>query len=169
MRRWGLVPSWAKDPSFGARTINARSETAAEKPAFRAAMRSRRCLVPVDGFYEWTAAEDGGRQPWHVRRRDGTPFALAGLYEHWGAGERTIESFTILTTEANEVLRPLHDRMPVVVAPADFAAWLDPETKDAGRVKPLLRPAPPEAMEAVRVSRWVNDARHDDARCVVPA
>jgi len=146
MRRWGLVPPWAKDPSFGARTINARSESAAEKPAFRAAMKSRRCLVPVDGFFEWTAAEDGGRQPWHVRRRDGTPFALAGLYEHWTAGERTIESFTILTTDANEVLRPLHDRMPVVVAPADFAAWLDPDAKDVGRVRPLLRPAQPEPM-----------------------
>lgn len=168
MRRWGLVPPWAKDPSFGARTINARAETAAEKPAFRAAMRSRRCLVPVDGFYEWTG-EAGARQPWHVRMRSRGTFALAGLYEHWAKGEDVRETFTILTTDANDVLRPLHDRMPVVVAPADFATWLDPDLRDAERLRPLLRPYPPEEMEAVRVSRWVNDPRHDDAGCLEPA
>ena len=162
--RWGLVPSWADDPAIGTRMINARSETAASKPSFRSAMRARRCLVPADGFYEWQLV-DGAKQPSLIRRGDRRPFAFAGLWESWTRGDRSLETFTILTTEPNEVLRPIHDRMPVIVAPADFAAWLDPDARDAAVVAPLLRPCDPAGWEAVPVSRYVNDPRHEGPAC----
>ena len=165
--RWGLVPSWADDPAIGNRMINARAETAAAKPSFRAAMRSRRCLVPADGFYEWMS-EGGAKQPVHVRRTDRSVFAIAGLWETWTKGERPLETFTILTTEPNDILRPVHDRMPVILAPADFALWLDPETRDADRVAPLLKPCPPQGWEAVPVSRFVSDSRHEGPACLEP-
>jgi putative SOS response-associated peptidase YedK len=168
LRRWGLVPAWADDPRMGVRLINARAETAAEKPAYRAAFRQRRCLIPADGFYEWSggAAE---RMPYHVALADGAPFGMAGLWERWqgGAGE-TIESCSILTTEANESVRTLHDRMPVILAPADYALWLDPELRDPARLAPLLRPWSAD-LRLRRVSRRVNDARLDEPGLLDPA
>lgn len=166
--RWGLIPFWAKDPGIGARMINARSETAAEKPAFRAAFRRRRCLVLADGFYEWQK-ENGGKQPFYIRLRDGQPFAFAGLWESWkGEGETVIESCTLLTTQPNDLIHPLHNRMPVILHPRDYALWLDPEMQAAERLKPLLRPYPFEEMVAYPVSRFVNKPQNDDPRCIEP-
>jgi putative SOS response-associated peptidase YedK len=165
--RWGLVPSWAEDPSIGNRMINARSETAAGKPSFRAAMKSRRCLVPADGFYEWKVV-DGGKQPMHVRRRDRAVFAFAGLWEVWTKGAEPLETFTILTTGPNDVLRPIHDRMPVILAKDDWPLWLDPDGKDAAAVAPLLRPCPGDGWEAVPVSRFVNNPRNEGPGCLEP-
>lgn len=166
--RWGLIPFWANDPGIGARMINARSETAAEKPAFRAAFRRRRCLVLADGFYEWQK-ENGGKQPFYIRLRDGQPFAFAGLWESWkGEGETVIESCTLLTTQPNDLIHPLHNRMPVILHPRDYALWLDPEMQAAERLKPLLRPYPFEEMVAYPVSRFVNKPQNDDPRCIEP-
>jgi putative SOS response-associated peptidase YedK len=128
--RWGLIPSWATDPAIGSRMINARSETAAAKPAFRAAMRDRRCLIPADGFYEWQK-QGRHKQPIFIHRGDDAPFAFAGLWEHWSdAQQQALETFTILTTAAKEQLRPLQERMPIILDPDDYAAWLDPALTD---------------------------------------
>jgi putative SOS response-associated peptidase YedK len=165
---WGLIPFWAQDPSMGARLINARSETAAEKPAFRAAFRRRRCLVVADGFYEWQK-QNGGKQPFYIRLRDGRPFAFAGLWEHWqGQDGSVIESCTLLTTEPNELMRPLHNRMPVILHPKDYDLWLDRAVEDARLLQPLLRSYPSMEMEAYAVSRWVNSPQNDDPRCIEP-
>jgi len=160
---WGLVPSWADAPKIGNRMINARAETAADKPSFRTAMRRRRCLIVADGFYEWKTMGKR-RQPMFIHLRDGRPFAFAGLWEAWeGAGHSTLESCTILTTAANDLVRPIHDRMPVIVAAADYARWLDPAVQQAEAVAPLLRPYPAEEMEAYAVSPRVNSPAKDDA------
>jgi putative SOS response-associated peptidase YedK len=143
--RWGLVPSWAKDPRIGNSLIIARSETVAEKPAFRAAFKARRCLIPTAGFYEWVANGGRHKQPYHLRGKGGQPFALAGLWELWREDGQPVETCTILTTEANGVVRRLHDRMPVVVAPGEFAAWLDPHTPPT-ELHALLRPYPADEM-----------------------
>lgn len=164
---WGLIPFWAKDPSIGARMINARSETVAEKPAFRAAFRRRRCLVLADGFYEWQKL-NGGKQPFYVCFRDRQPFAFAGLWEHWEGPEGAIESCTLLTTEPNDLLRSLHNRMPVILHPTDYALWLDPAVEEPDRLQPLLLPFPAEEMDAYPVSRWVNRPQNDDPRCIEP-
>jgi putative SOS response-associated peptidase YedK len=168
MVRWGLIPGWAKDPAIGNRLINARSETAAQKPAFRAAFRQRRCLVPADGFYEWQKL-GRRKQPHYIRMRQGGPFAMAGLWERWQDPEGTaIESCTLLTTAANELLRPLHDRMPVILSPDEFSMWLDPEITDAARLKALLRPYDPTEMAAHPVSTLVNSPANDSPACVEP-
>ncbi len=166
--RWGLVPRWARDPSMGARLINARAETAAAKPSFREAFRSRRCLVPANGFFEWQKLP-GGKQPWLVRFADRRPFALAGLWERWTPPEGTpLETFTILTTEPNAVVAPLHGRMPVILPPEAWDPWLDPALRDPGRLAPLLRPCPPEGMETFPVSRLVNSPANDSPECAEP-
>ncbi|MCW5729223.1 MAG: SOS response-associated peptidase [Alphaproteobacteria bacterium] len=165
--RWGLVPFWAKDADIGARMINARAETLAEKPAFRDAFRKRRCILPADGFYEWQAAE-GRKRPHLIRRRDGRPLAFAGLWESWrGAGAEPLETFTIVTTDANETLRPIHERMPAILEEADFGLWLA-ATSDAARLRALLRPAGKDILEAIEVSTRVNNVRNDDAACAAP-
>jgi putative SOS response-associated peptidase YedK len=166
MLRWGLVPSWAKDPKIGARLINARSDTVAVKPSFRAAFRKRRCLVPADGFYEWRA---GGKlkQPYRVTLADGEPFAMAGLWESWRANTSdAIESFCILTTSANERLAEIHDRMPVILHEADFEAWLG--SKDEAKALAVLRPYPAERTAYYAVSRRVNSPKFDDPECIAP-
>lgn len=168
LRRWGLIPRWAKDPSIGSRMINARAETVAEKPAFREAFRLRRCLVPADGFYEW-AAGSSPRQPYHIRLADGSPFAMAGLWERWAPpGGEAIESCTLITTRANERLAGVHDRMPVILEPESYGPWLDPELREAGPLLPLLRPLSGERITLGAVSRRVNDPRCDDASCAEP-
>lgn len=165
--RWGLVPFWAKDIAIGARLINARAETLAEKPAFRDAFRKRRCLLPADGFYEWQAVESRKR-PYLIRRRDGRPLAFAGLWESWrGGGEAPLETFTIVTTEANGTLRPIHGRMPVIVEEEAFALWLSPPSDGAG-LRELLRPAREDLLETIEVSTRVNNVRNDDAACAEP-
>jgi len=165
--RWGLVPHWAKDLKVGSRMINARAESAAKSPAFRNAFRQRRCLVPADGFYEWRKLPGGTKQPYRITLKAGL-FAFAGLWEAWHdpAGE-TVRTFTILTTDANELLMPIHDRMPVILAPADYDAWLGAE--DPAAVQALLQPFPAAAMVATPVSARVNNVRNDDAACIAPA
>jgi putative SOS response-associated peptidase YedK len=168
MRRWGLVPGWARDPRVGNRMINARSETVAERPAFRTAFRVRRCLVPADGFYEWTGGR-GPRQPYHIALADGAPFAIAGLWERWSRqGEDVIESCTLLTTRANERVAAVHERMPVILETEDYERWLDPALRDPDPLRDLLRPFPAERLALHAVSLWVNDPRHDDPSCVAP-
>jgi len=171
--QWGLIPFWASDPAIGGRLANARAESAVDKPAFRAAFRRRRCLIPADGFYEWQAPERGTRkQPWFVHRVDGDPFALAGLWERWepkqkGTGDEVIESCTVLTITPNALMAPIHDRMPVIVAPAAYAAWLDPET-DAAEARALMAPWDPAGWTAHRVGTRVNSVANDDAACAEP-
>jgi putative SOS response-associated peptidase YedK len=163
---WGLVPSWADDPKIGNRMINARAETAADKPSFRTALRRRRCLIVADGFYEWKTVAKR-RQPMFIHLRDGRPFAFAGLWEAWeGADHSALESCTILTTAANELVRPIHDRMPVIIAPRDYAQWLDPNVQQAEPIAPLLRPYPAEEMDAYAVSPRVNSPTRDDEACL---
>lgn len=164
--RWGLVPSWARDPAIGGRLINARSETVREKPSFRDAFRRRRCLIPASGFYEWMRVERG-KQPYYVRMRDGRLFAFAGLWERWNGPEgRVLESCTILTTGANAVLAPIHDRMPVILDRAEYGRWLEPAPGDPDRLSRLLVPFPPEEMTAYPVSPRVNSPSADDAECI---
>ena len=165
MFRWGLVPSWAKDPEIGARMINARAETAPEKPSFRSAFRRRRCLIPADGFYEWRR-EEGGKQPFYIRMNDGRPFAFAGLWESWNDGE--IRSCTILTTSANDLVGEVHERMPVILPAEERDAWLDPEAEGEELVS-LLGPYGGNDLETFPVSRFVNSPRNNDERCVQPA
>ena len=177
MLRWGLVPHWADDPRIGNRMINARSETVATMPAFRDAFRLRRCLVPADGFYEWMTTEGGepgkrgkaSKTPYWIHRPDRAPFAFAGLWERWRspAGER-LNTFTILTTSASERIRPLHDRMPVVIRPEHWSIWLDPNT-DAASLRALLEPAPDAFFDAWPVSKAVNSPEVDDPICVLPS
>ncbi|MDE0377613.1 MAG: SOS response-associated peptidase [Rhodospirillales bacterium] len=174
MLRWGLIPAWAKDPAIAWKLINARSETAAEKPSFRSAFRQRRCLIPADGFYEWQR-RDGNKQTWLFGLPDDAPFAFAGLWEQWripeGAAltgslaERnpgdTVETCTILTTAANDTVAPVHGRMPVILPPDAWGPWL------AGEDVPLA-PYPADAMTAHPVSTLVNRAANEDPRCVEP-
>jgi len=165
--RWGLIPSWVKDPSIGNRLINARGDTVADKPAFRTAFRQRRCLVPADGFYEWQA-RPGGKQPYRIGLADDGLFAFAGLWEWWKSREgESLETYTIITTDANDLLRPIHGRMPVIIDEGDHARWLDPKTAPAA-AKELLNPFPSERMRAVPVSRRVNNVRNDDPDCIAP-
>ena len=164
--RWGLVPAWAKDPAMGARLINARAETAAEKPAFRAAMRARRCLVVADGFYEWQRT-GRAKQPHFFQLRGGRPFAFAGLWEAWRRPDNApLETCTLLTTEANELVRPIHDRMPVILPRTAYDAWLDPAVASPDTLAPLLAPYPSGEMEARAVSPFVNSPTHDSPECI---
>jgi putative SOS response-associated peptidase YedK len=163
LMRWGLVPFWAKDVKIGYRMINARSETAAQKPAFRAAMRSRRCLIPATGFYEWQRNLPGNRkQPYFITLRSGEPMAMAGLWEQWKSpeGER-IESCAILTTDANDLMRPVHDRMPVILDAPEFAGWLSREADDPANLQALLKPYRSDAMQRKPISSLVNSPRND--------
>ena len=166
--RWGLIPRWAADPAIGNRMINARAETAAEKPAYRDAFRRRRCLVAADGFYEW---QRSGRrkQPYFIGMRDDGPFGMAGIWESWQGPDQTkIESCTILTTEPNSLVEPIHNRMPVILAPQDYGSWLDPAGQDSQRLVELLRPYAGEAMTAHPVSSLVNSPANEDPRCIEP-
>jgi putative SOS response-associated peptidase YedK len=167
--RWGLVPSWSKGPDNRYSMINARAETVATKPAYRNAFTHRRCLIPTEGFYEWKQ-EGGAKIPFLIRRKDGEPFGMAGLWERWhGKDDETVESCTVIVTEANALVRALHDRMPVVLAPEDYAAWLDPENRDAEGLRTMLRPAAPEGWELRQVSRNVNNPKNDNPDLIDPA
>jgi len=164
--RWGLVPSWAKDLSIGNRLINARAETAAEKPSYRNAFKRRRCLVIADGFYEWKR-EGQGKTPMYIRMRDGRPFAFAGLWESWRpAGGEELRSCTILTTTPNRLLAPIHDRMPVILPRECYDRWLNPAADDPAALRELLRPSDPDALEAYAVSSLVNSPANDRPQCI---
>jgi len=165
--KWGLVPFWAKEPKIGYKMINARAETVATKPAFRAAFRHRRCLICADGFYEWKPTKQG-KQPYHIRLIGGQPFAFAGLWEHWEREDQTIESCTVIVTDANELVNPIHDRMPVILSPDNYDRWLDPTNTDISELQQLLRPFPADEMESYPVSKAVNRAGQDDPRMIEP-
>jgi len=166
--RWGLIPSWSKDPAIGNRLINARAETVQEKPSFRNAFRRHRCLIPTNGFYEWQRQERG-KQPYFVRMRDERIFAFAGLWDRWESpDDGVIETCAILTTAANAVLSPIHGRMPVILPQAEYARWLDPALKDPDSLSPLLVPFPPEEMLAIPVNPRVNAPSTDDEKCIAP-
>jgi putative SOS response-associated peptidase YedK len=165
--RWGLVPFWAKDPKFGYSTINARAEEAASKPAFREALKKRRCVVPADAFYEWqrgnTNTQPKTKRPFAFALTSGEPYAFAGLWDRWqGKDNEVLETFTILTTDPNELMEPVHNRMPVILEPKDYERWLDPEATARPPVD-LLRPYPADCMRSWPVSGRVGNVRNNDA------
>lgn len=167
---WGLIPSWADSPSIGNRMINARAETVHQKPAFRHSFRSQRCLVPADGYYEWQKQADGKKQPYLFHLPGGEPFAFAGLWEHWQSREPdgpVIESCSLITTAANALASTVHDRMPVILDPRDYDAWLDPQAEPA-RLQQLLVPFADDFLVAEPVSTYVNKPTNDDSKCVEP-
>lgn len=166
--RWGLIPTWAKDSKMGARMINARAETLAEKPSFRSAFKRRRCLVLADGFYEWKRLETK-KQPYYFQLQDKQPFAFAGLWEQWqSSDDEKIISCTIITTDANELLQPIHERMPVILQERDYEKWLDPQLQNTELLQELLQPYPPDKMNAYAVSTKVNNPLHSSPECIAP-
>jgi putative SOS response-associated peptidase YedK len=167
--RWGLIPSWVKDPRAFKMLINARSESAVDKPSFRAALRHKRCLVPADGFYEWTGGA-GAKRPHLIRPRGRGPMGMAAIYENWlGADGSEIETMAILTTAANKAVSALHDRMPVIIAPEHFDAWLDCRSGTATEIAHLLAPAPDDGLDIVEVSRKLNNPRNEGPEVQEPA
>ncbi len=164
--KWGLIPSWAKDNKIAASLINARAETVAEKPAFRAAFKRRRCLVPADGYYEWKKIDAKTKQPYFIRRRDDQLFAFAGLWEHWEKGSEPVETFTIITTDANPLTQSVHDRMPVILNPDEFDLWLDPEFEGKEHLQSLLKPYDDNLLTMYPVSRTVNSPKNDSPECI---
>lgn len=166
--RWGFLPSWVKDPKTFTPVINARGESVIDKPAFRAAMKRRRCLIPADGFYEWQKAGDRKR-PYFVRARSGAPLAFAGLWETWaGPNGEELETAAIVTTRANRSLSPIHDRMPVIVPPEAFGLWLNNAEVDATTAAALIQPAPDDLLEAYEISTAVNRAANDSPKLIEP-
>lgn len=167
--KWGLIPFWAKDPTGGARLINARSESVATKPAFRSAFKSRRCLVPADGYFEWVKAGKKKRPYW-IRMSDGRPFLMAGLWERWRdksiEDAKPLETFTILTTSANELTKSVHDRMPVILSPNDYDRWLDPAVQDKDDLSYMFEPFESGDMQMDPVNDRVNSVRNDDPQCI---
>lgn len=170
LARWGLVPSWAKDINLGYSTINARAETVASKPAFRSAFRHRRCLIPADGYMEWQAQAGSKRkQPWYITLKSREPMAFAGLWEHWTSPEgEGLESCCVIVTEANDLMRPIHDRMPVLLDPETWDPWLEPEAHDPSSLVALLKPYPAEAMTAWPIGARVNSPKNDSPECLEP-
>lgn len=164
MLRWGLVPFWAKDKSIGNRMINARAETLAEKPAYKGPFSKRRCIVPANGFYEWKK-QGSVKQPYFISHGGDQPFGMAGLWARWRDREKndeTLETFTIVTTTPNEAVAPLHNRMPAIIDPENFTAWLDPENHDTASLQNLLLPSPAEPITVWPVSRQVNNPKNDE-------
>jgi putative SOS response-associated peptidase YedK len=168
LMRWGFIPSWAKDPHSFSLIVNARGESVNEKPAFRNAMKRRRCLLPADGFFEWKA-ETGRKRPYFVRHRGGGPLAFAGLWETWmGPDGEEVDTVCIITTRANALVAPIHDRMPVIIAPEAFTLWLDSDHVDAMTAAALIAPAPDHLLEAHEVSLAVNRAANDSPALIEP-
>jgi len=169
MLRWGLIPSWAKDSKMGNQCINAKAETVAEKPSFRSAFKKRRCLVVATGFYEWKV-HGKQKQPMWIGLKSKGLFAFAGLWEHWKPAEgEPLETCTIITMEPNELMKPIHNRMPVILTPHDYDRWLDPTMQEVETVKSLLRPFTSDELVAYPVSTLVNNPRHDAPQCLEPA
>jgi putative SOS response-associated peptidase YedK len=167
---WGLIPMWAKDPAIGNKLINARGETLEEKPAFRSSLKYKRCLILADGFYEWKGAEGKKvKTPFFIHMKDRKPFAFAGLWDSWNSPDGSlIKSCTIITTEPNELTGIIHNRMPVILHPRDYAKWLDPSPQTPDQLKPLIKPYPAELMDAYPVSTLVNTPANDTPELVVP-
>jgi len=170
--RWGLIPAWAKDPSIGSKLINARAETLAEKPAFRAALKRRRCLIPADSFFEWPAGPDGRKRPIRVTLASGEPFAFAGLWAEWRPPDapngEALRTCTIVTCAPNDLMARYHHRMPVILTPEAEGVWLDPRVEDPAVLLPLLAPYPADLMTAYAVSPAVNSPANDSPQLVLP-
>jgi putative SOS response-associated peptidase YedK len=166
LAHWGLIPYWADDPKIGSKMINARGDTVAEKPAFKKSFRQRRCLVVTDGFYEWQQTGGPKKQPFYIKLKNDGPFAFAGLWDRWKHGATPIESCTIITTEPNALMEPLHDRMPVILPREAYGFWLDPAVQEPERLQPLLCPFPAGEMTAYPVSTLVNNPRNEQAECI---
>ncbi|MHA1211469.1 MAG: SOS response-associated peptidase [Candidatus Heimdallarchaeota archaeon] len=165
--KWGLIPFWAKEPSIGTRMINSRSETITEKPSFKTAFKNHRCLIPVDGFYEWQKTKVGPKQPYFIRMKDKQPFALASIWDCWKSPEEQIvESCSILTTEPNSIIEPIHKRMPVIIDQKDFDQWLNPENIAIDDLKALLKPYDAIKMDAYPVSVYVNSPSNKGEKCI---
>lgn len=164
--RWGLVPHWSREEKPKYSTINARAETVADKPTYRDAFKRKRCLIPATGFYEWKQL-DGGKVPYHIRLPDGGLFAFAGLWEHWEKEGAGFDSCSIIVTEANEIMRPIHDRMPVILNPAQYNTWLNTGRSNRAQLQALLLPYA-GTLETRPVSRYVNSPKHDDPSCIAP-
>lgn len=163
--KWGLIPSWAKDPHIGNKLINARCESVHEKPAFRQAIRTRRCIIPASGFYDWTHTDK--KIPFYVSMADGSPMAFAGIWDSWKAPDGSrLESFTILTTNANSLIAPIHDRMPVILHPAEFVLWLDRDITEPEKLTRLYQPYPSDLLRAWPVSSVVNSPRNETPACI---
>lgn len=167
MLRWGLIPRWAKDPKSGPAPINARADTVAEKPMFKGLLKSRRCIVPADGFFEWKT-EGKKKLPVYFQLRDRRPFGLAGLWEQWKGPEEVIESVTLMTTEPNDLVAAIHNRMPAILPPEAYTAWLEPALTDLAALLSLLGPFPASEMIATPVSTRVNAPTFDDPACIEP-
>jgi putative SOS response-associated peptidase YedK len=167
--RWGLVPSWSRDPAIGNQMINARCETLDQKPSFKQLLARNRCLIPADGFFEWVRIGKG-KIPMRVRMRDQKPFTMAGLWDLWSDPDgEMLYSFTIITVPANKLLRPIHDRMPLILDPGVANQWLDPNSIDRRFMSAWMKPFPSELMEFYEVSRLVNDPKNDSLECIEPA
>ncbi len=166
--RWGLVPYWAKDPGIGHKMINARSEGIEGKPSFKTPLRKRRCVVMADGFYEWRKADKKTKIPYYFRLKSQEPFGFAGLWDIWEKDGQALKTFTIITTEPNELMQPIHSRMPVILKESDEAKWLDPEITRPEDVLPILKPYPSDDMEYFEVSTIVNSPKNDVAECIMP-
>jgi putative SOS response-associated peptidase YedK len=168
---WGLIPMWAKDPAIGNKMINARGETLEEKPAFRSSLKYKRCLILADGFYEWKGSEGKKvKTPFFIHMKDRKPFAFAGLWDSWSSPDGSlVKSCTIITTEPNELTGIIHNRMPVILHPRDYAKWLDPSPQTPDQLKPLIKPFPADLMDAYPVSTLVNTPANDIPELVVPA
>ena len=167
--KWGLVPAWSDEPKTEYSTINARAETVAQKPAFRSAFRHRRCLIASDGFYEWHPQPDGHKQPYFIYLKDHAPFAFAGIWEHWEREGKTLDSCSIIVTTANTLMQPIHERMPVILSPDQYDAWMDPNVTDAEHLLPLLAPYPPEMMQLHPVKTTVNSPRNEGPELIIDA
>lgn len=168
MLRWGLIPFWAKDAKIGYSMINAKAETVADKPAFREAFKSRRCILPADGFYEWQKLDAKSKQPYLIRMKDQSSFGFAGLWERWKdkASGETVQSCTIITTEPNELCAPIHNRMPVILDPKNYGAWLGEITASRDDLLALLRPYPADKMEAYKIGPRIGNVKNDDASLI---
>ncbi len=169
--RWGLIPSWAKDPTIGNRLINARAETLHQKPSFKTSLRKLRCLIFADGFYEWQSRKNGPKIPWYVHLKSRNPFAFAGLWSRWidKTTKEEIITSTIITTNANTAVEPIHNRMPVILKPEAYAIWLSPDEQPPERLLPLLTPYPGDEMAAYQISTLVNNPANDSEACIIAA
>jgi putative SOS response-associated peptidase YedK len=168
MARWGLIPSWSKESKTKYSTINARIESVAEKPTYRTPFKRQRCLIPADGFYEWKVV-NGHKIPHHIRMRDSRIFAFAGLWDRWEGDHETLDSCSIIVMPSNEVMKPIHERMPAIIAPAHYDLWLDSRVTDKQEIMQYLSSAPSSQLIAYPISTWVNSPKHNDERCIQPA
>ncbi|PCH58896.1 MAG: hypothetical protein COC14_00255 [Burkholderiaceae bacterium] len=167
LAKWGLIPHWSKESKTKYSTINARIETVAEKPTYRTPFKSKRCLIPADGFYEWKLV-NGHKIPHYIHMRKGEVFALAGIWDRWEGEEETLDSFSIIVMPSNEIMKPIHERMPAIIAPAHYDLWLDQRMTEKDEIMGYLNSAPSSSLKFYPISPWVNSPQHDDERCILP-